>query len=221
MIDARSTAGETAAAIAAGKVSAAEATEAALARIQAGNPRINAVTRVFRERALATATAIDARRARGEALGPLAGVPYAVAGDNAAELGEHAVRLLTEGASLDEVQAMILGSDEYYLLSGGTDAGFLAAVYDAVLHRAVDASGASGWGQLLTQGGSREQVALAILGSAESDQVTLGDGYHALLGRDADAMGLSAWGTALQNGLSDEDFAALLIASDEYFARIR
>ena len=78
MIGASTTAAETAALIAAGKVSAVEATEATLARIQAGNPRINAVTRVFRERALNSAAAIDARRARGEVLGPLAGVPYAV-----------------------------------------------------------------------------------------------------------------------------------------------
>lgn len=72
------TAAEIAAAIAAGKASAAEIVKDALARIEADNPRINAFTAVFRDRALKGAAAIDARRAKGEALGPLAGVPYAV-----------------------------------------------------------------------------------------------------------------------------------------------
>ncbi|HYM03226.1 MAG TPA: AtzE family amidohydrolase [Stellaceae bacterium] len=61
-----------------GAVSAREVTEAALTRIEAGNPRLNAFTAVTADRARGEAAAIDAKRARGEALGPLGGVPYAV-----------------------------------------------------------------------------------------------------------------------------------------------
>ena len=68
----------TAAAVASGKVSAVEITRAALARVASLDKSINAFTEVTEERALAEAAAIDARRARGEALPPLAGVPYAV-----------------------------------------------------------------------------------------------------------------------------------------------
>ena len=67
-----------AAAVASGKVSALEIAKAALARIASLDKSINAFTEVTGERALAEAAAIDARRARGEALPPLAGVPYAV-----------------------------------------------------------------------------------------------------------------------------------------------
>ncbi len=67
-----------AAAVAAGSVSAVEVTRAALAAIEARNPICNAWTEITRERALAEAAAVDAQRARGERLGPLAGVPYAV-----------------------------------------------------------------------------------------------------------------------------------------------
>lgn len=52
--------------------------EATLARIKELDRRYNCFTAVSAERALAEAEAIDRRRARGEALGPLAGVPYAV-----------------------------------------------------------------------------------------------------------------------------------------------
>jgi AtzE family amidohydrolase len=67
-----------AAGVRAGTVSATEIARAALDRIARTNPAINAFTDVTPERALAEATAIDARRARNETLPPLAGVPYAV-----------------------------------------------------------------------------------------------------------------------------------------------
>ncbi|WP_082395435.1 AtzE family amidohydrolase [Sphingopyxis macrogoltabida] len=69
---------ETAAAVAARRVSAIALAEAALARIEALNPRINAVTRTLRDRALREAAAVDARLAAREDPGPLAGVPYGV-----------------------------------------------------------------------------------------------------------------------------------------------
>jgi 1-carboxybiuret hydrolase len=74
--------GETATAIAAdiaaGKRTAAAAIEAALARIAKLNPTVNAFTTVTSERAIAKAHQIDAMRAQGVKLGPLAGVPFAV-----------------------------------------------------------------------------------------------------------------------------------------------
>ncbi|MDP3172459.1 MAG: AtzE family amidohydrolase [Polaromonas sp.] len=67
-----------AAAVASGEVSARELADASLARIAATDGRVNAFTETTRDRARAEADAVDARRARGEAMGPLAGVPYAV-----------------------------------------------------------------------------------------------------------------------------------------------
>lgn len=72
------TAGETVAAIARGDVSAREATQAALDRIGALDPRLHAFLTVAADPALADADAIDARRASGDPLPPLAGVPIAV-----------------------------------------------------------------------------------------------------------------------------------------------
>jgi 1-carboxybiuret hydrolase len=71
-------ASEIAAAVADGRTSAAAAVDAALARIAARNPVLNAFTAVVDTRARKRAEAIDAARAKGEPPGPLAGVPFAV-----------------------------------------------------------------------------------------------------------------------------------------------
>ena len=65
------------AALVRGAVSAREIAETALARIAALNASLGAFTDVTAARALAKADEIDARRAQGEALGALAGAPFA------------------------------------------------------------------------------------------------------------------------------------------------
>ncbi len=61
-----------------GEVSARELTDQHLSRIEAVEPSINAYTEVTVERARADADRIDAARAAGEQLPPLAGVPLAI-----------------------------------------------------------------------------------------------------------------------------------------------
>ncbi|WP_425067550.1 amidase [Reyranella sp.] len=64
-------------AIAEGRITSVEATEACLARIETWQPRTNAFLRVYREKALAQAKAMDAELAAGKSRGPLHGVPMA------------------------------------------------------------------------------------------------------------------------------------------------
>ena len=69
---------ESAASVKSGRHSALELARAALDRISAYGAPVNAVTRILAERALEEAAMVDARIARGEDPGPLAGVPYGV-----------------------------------------------------------------------------------------------------------------------------------------------
>jgi 1-carboxybiuret hydrolase len=71
-------AAEIASAVRDGKVRASDVVEAALAAIRMHDPVLNAFTAVTDQRAQAAAAALDARHARGDKLGPLAGVPFAV-----------------------------------------------------------------------------------------------------------------------------------------------
>jgi len=69
---------EIASAVAGRKMSALDATEAALARIKQHDTTLNSFTDVTADRARAKARAIDADIAAGKTVGPLAGVPFAV-----------------------------------------------------------------------------------------------------------------------------------------------
>lgn len=74
----RLSAAELASLIRSKKVSAKEAATSALARLDAVNPKINAVVDHRPAEVLAQASAIDAAIGRGEDPGPLAGVPVTV-----------------------------------------------------------------------------------------------------------------------------------------------
>ena len=64
-------------AIAAGRITSVQATEACLARIEDWQPRTNAFLRLYKEKALEQARAMDKELAAGKRRGPLHGVPKA------------------------------------------------------------------------------------------------------------------------------------------------
>ena len=107
-------------AIAAGSVSATEATSAYLAAIEKTEPTISAFNQVLAERATQQAAAVDAKLAAGEQLGPLAGVPVAVKDNMCTPYGRttcssklladfHAPYMATAVGTLEAAGAVILG----------------------------------------------------------------------------------------------------------------
>ena len=65
-------------AIADREISAVEALDAIVARVEAVNPKVNAIVTLVAERARVEARAVDARIAAGETGGPLYGVPVSI-----------------------------------------------------------------------------------------------------------------------------------------------
>ena len=121
-----------------GEVASAEATRAYLDRIAELNPKLNAFLRVDADRALSAAKEIDSRRARGETLGLLAGLPVAVkdvlctAGEPttcASRMLEHFVAPYdaTVIAKLKAADAVLLGRtnmDEFAMGGSGENSAF-------------------------------------------------------------------------------------------------
>ncbi|HLJ97929.1 MAG TPA: DUF4214 domain-containing protein [Gemmataceae bacterium] len=128
---------------------------------------------------------------------------------------------LANGGTLEQVEADLTGSAEYFQTqASGTNAGFLTALYRNALNRPVDASGQSTFGQLLSNGVSRPQIATAIFGSDEYRQDLVQSFYQRLLHRQADTAGLQGWTAMLQAGARDEQIIAGIAGSAEYLQRL-
>jgi hypothetical protein len=77
---------------------------------------------------------------------------------------------LRRGARPEEVQAAMMGSDEYFKLHGSRPRAFIAAMYVDVLGRAPSRSEVNVWMTTLERfGGSRERTALEFLNVARQE----------------------------------------------------
>lgn len=123
---------------------------------------------------------------------------------------------LANGATDQSVEAGIASSPEFYADAGGTNAGFIGALYSDVLGRAVDPAGLQAWESALSGGMSRLGVALGILNSGEGRAHFVGVEYQQLLGRPADTGGVAGWVGQLASGATDEDVVAGLVGSPEF-----
>ena len=130
------------------------------------------------------------------------------------------VQQLAAGGTVDQVKASLLGSDEYFAgHGGGTVDGFLAALYQDVLGRAIDPGAQSTLGALIGLL-RREDVAAVVLASTEGKTVLLDGLYQALLGRNPSPAELGALLPAVHTGMRDEQVVASIVGSQEYLAQI-
>jgi hypothetical protein len=130
-------------------------------------------------------------------------------------------QFLAGGGTVEQAAAMLAGSSEYYQArGGGSDAGFLAALYQDSLGRTADAPGQAAFQVALAGGWTRSQVAAALLASTEYRQQLVQADYQRYLLRPADGSGLDAFVAALQGGARDEDVIAALAGSAEYWSAL-
>jgi hypothetical protein len=114
------------------------------------------------------------------------------------------------------MQARLLASPEIYRKAGGTNRGYVAALYPLVHGRTVDPSGLAFWTRRLDQGLSRGALAKSLLTSRESARRTVTGAYEALLDRAPDPGGLQHWTDALIRGGSPRAIWEALISSNEF-----
>jgi len=126
---------------------------------------------------------------------------------------------LAAGGTVEQLEANLLGSAEYFGLHGNNNTGYLQGVYQDVFGRAIDPGGASFWGGLLANGAPRVTVALDLVQSLEGDTDAVQMIYLHFLRRQADPFGLQVWTGKLQAGVDLEVVQAAILSSDEYFNR--
>ena len=108
------------------------------------------------------------------------------------------VNFLAAGGTIKMVDSIMLGSQEYFQVrAGGTNAGFLQALYQDVLGRAPDPVGLQAFTAALNAGVSRQQVALLVLSSPEGTNVQAQTSFNAFLKLNPDATAASTFVAAL------------------------
>jgi hypothetical protein len=118
-----------------------------------------------------------------------------------------------------EVQAKLLASDEYYGKAGGTDDGFIDAVYRDVLGRGADPGALATFGSWLASGRTRYDVAKTVLTSPQGYGHVVEQLYQKLLRRGSDPSGRRYWRARLARGMSVETLIASIASSSEYFRK--
>ncbi|HEV3444279.1 MAG TPA: DUF4214 domain-containing protein [Gemmataceae bacterium] len=126
---------------------------------------------------------------------------------------------LGAGATVEQVEEIVIGSQEYFQLNGSTNAGFLTGLYRDVLNRSPDAGGLFAFTQALQAGLSRSAVAAVLFGSQEFRNDLVALDYQTDLGRNADPAGAAGFVLALNSGATDQAVLAAILGSPEAFAR--
>lgn len=130
---------------------------------------------------------------------------------------------LAAGESLPQV-AQVMGQSRgdylnYELTNRIGTVGFVAGVYQSVLHRAASANDLNYWAAQSGAGVSNATIALTVLNSAEAKSHLVANTYQQYLGRSPSPTDMNFWVRALTSGLSDRQFVSLVVSSNEYYAK--
>lgn len=127
------------------------------------------------------------------------------------------VGFVQAGGTFEQVAEAMVSSQEYYVLQGGTDQGFITGLYREVLTRNPSTADLAYWETALDSGTSRASVAIAFLTSYEYFAELVQYDYMASLLRAADSDGITFWTNALTAGVADQEVLAEIFGSSEGF----
>jgi len=119
------------------------------------------------------------------------------------------------------VEASLVGSMEYYNLSGANDRAFVAQLFRDVLGREAGQGEITNWAAAIP-GAGIGGVANGIVGSEEHANRLLERAYASVLARGVDAVGAGTFRPLIQNGGRLDLVIAGLAGSEEYLnGRVR
>jgi hypothetical protein len=127
--------------------------------------------------------------------------------------------LVTRG--LETELEFVAGSQEFLRDAGGTNDGWVTAIFRDALNRAVDAQGRAAFDQELNSGViNLRQAAHIVFTSPEFLQDTIQSDYSTYLGRPPDSGGATAWLGELEAGVvTPEQVIAYFVGSTEHTSR--
>jgi hypothetical protein len=121
--------------------------------------------------------------------------------------------------SPENVYSTFLATDEMFnVQGGGTNSGYITAMYQDLLGRAPDQEGLNYWTNRLNKGEPRRAISDSIWYSPEKYNVRVNDAYQLLLGRPADA-GAQAYWSQIARQYGPTAMRSMIMSSDEYWNR--
>src|SRR5438132_700743 len=129
------------------------------------------------------------------------------------------VNAMQLGMTDEQVMAAFAGSPEFYQHAGGTNQGFIDAVYQDILGRTPDAAGQAAWLAALAAGAPPSAIAYGFAVSAERENLVVAADYQRYLGRTPSQQEVAGWVSAFQRGVTNEQVVSGFLASSEYFQR--
>jgi hypothetical protein len=138
--------------------------------------------------------------------------------ENAAVLAFSA--FLAQGHTVAEMDAILAGSPEYFVnRGGGSNDGFLGALFEDGLARPIDPSTRQAWLLALANGMSRQTAASAVYSSLEHVVLVVRGLFQQTLNRAPALAELNAYVGVLQSGERESALIATLVSSAEYYTR--
>ncbi len=126
---------------------------------------------------------------------------------------------IRKGSNPDEVRAQVIGSNEYYTKSGGSPAGFAAALYQQVTRKPASQAQINSVVSQINAGKTRTSIAAALLATKAGDTATVQGIYERYLRRTPPASEVTYWVNKLQSGVTELKIVEATVASNEYYNR--
>jgi uncharacterized protein (TIGR03118 family) len=129
------------------------------------------------------------------------------------------VSFLEAGGSIEALAVDMISSPEYLQLrAGGTTEGFFNALVSDTFNRPLDAVGHSVLSNLLSDGDSPSEIALAVIRSETNREVLVGGFYARFLHRAGEVFFVNGWSSLMRAGARDEQVIAGFLSSPEYLS---
>lgn len=121
------------------------------------------------------------------------------------------------GMTIERLDALFIGSPEFYAYAGGSDRLWIDHMYFDILGRGPDTAGETFWLNALAGGESRSQVALGFAASPEHESIIIRNDYETFLNRAPSLHDLEFWVGQFTHGVHNEDVVAGFCSSNEFY----
>ncbi|HVA46390.1 MAG TPA: FG-GAP-like repeat-containing protein [Pirellulales bacterium] len=124
------------------------------------------------------------------------------------------------GGTIEGMAQALVGSQEYFQTQGGgSNAGFLRALFHDALGRPIDAGSLAYFEGLMDRGLTASDAAAVVFSSEEYRRIRVDALFEQFMDRPAGAAVAAYFAGEIDRGESDELVIAQLISSDEYYDR--